>query len=100
MPSEKKAQDLAVRFCLVAASALLAALLCEAALRLVFPKYAARFRIRATPVDANILAPNASYFRLHNMAQLPAVAARIGAVERWRCRRRGERDAQWTTTTT
>ena len=36
---EKKTQELTARFCLVAASVLLAVLLCEAALRLVFPKY-------------------------------------------------------------
>ena len=67
MPSEKKAQDLAARFCLVAASALLAALLCEAALRLVFPKYQGVAEGQLAPDAMRIFAPlpNTRDWRVH-----------------------------------
>ena len=67
MPTEKKVQDLAARFCLVAASALLAALLCEAALRLVFPKYRGVAEGQLAPDAMRIFAPlpNTRDWRVH-----------------------------------
>ena len=64
---EKKTQELAARFCLVAASVLLAALLCEAALRFVFPKYRGVAEGQLAPDAMRIFAPlpNTRDWRVH-----------------------------------
>ena len=61
------AADLAVRFCLVVASVLLALLLCEAALRVLFPKYRGVAEGRLQPDDMRIYAspPNARDWGVH-----------------------------------
>ena len=60
-------QELAARFCLAAASALLAALLCEAALRFVFPKYRGVAEGQLAPDAMRIFAPlpNTRDWRVH-----------------------------------
>ena len=63
----KNTQELAARFCLAAASVLLAALLCEAALRFVFPKYRGVAEGQLAPDAMRIFAPlpNTRDWRVH-----------------------------------
>ena len=54
---ERTRRDVATRVCLVLASVLLAPLLCEAALRVLFPKYRDAAEGRLQPDDMRIYAP-------------------------------------------
>ena len=60
-------RDVATRVCLVLASVLLALLLCEAALRVLFPKYRDTAEGRLQPDDMRIYAPvpNSREWRVH-----------------------------------